>query len=78
MEDDVSTGKTLANIQPVIESLNPEKVDLYFCGIRADFSVGQTSENGYFDEVLTEKDFGSDNIVRKIFAVRDKLVKLGY
>ncbi len=52
IEDDASTGTTLKAIQPLIKKLNPENVDICFCGMFLKHSIDVAQSLSSFNEVV--------------------------
>lgn len=77
-EDDVVSGTTLQAVHPLIERLNPEVVDIYFCGYTPKKSCKAASALGYYTNVLSTESISFDRFVANLKKAQRTLKKHGF
>jgi len=77
-EDDTVTGKTLKAVQPLIEKLEPQTVDICFMGMNPEISRERAEGLGFYTNVTSTMSYSFDHFVENLRAAEAALRELGY
>ncbi len=71
-ENDAASGKTLQALQPILDKLNPDEVDICFSGYFPDKSI-DIAEGFPFRHIYTTENVNYDNVCKNLLHFRSRL-----
>ena len=77
-ENDVSSGKTLQAVQPYLEKLNPESVDICFTGLHQEKSIEKAKTMGFYTHVFSTMTVGFEDYLANLKTAEAAVTRLGY
>jgi len=77
-ENDAVSGKTLQAVQPLIEKLQPETIDICFSGYSDEDSIATAQNLGFYTNVFSTVTIGYNHFLENIKAVQTATTRLGY